>query len=98
MARALLLRCLIARFILDIRRRFRGDSAFASPEIYEFLEAEGYEFVIRLPSNKRLNREIAHLLTRPVGRPLRKPIGRWVIKCGPGGRCHSIRVIPPAVV
>jgi hypothetical protein len=65
----------VARYrSLDIRRRFRGDAAFANPEIYEFLDAENYEFTIRLPSNQRLNREIAHLLTRPVGRPPRKPI------------------------
>ncbi len=25
-----------------LRRYFRGDAAFARPEIYEFLEAEGY--------------------------------------------------------
>ena len=26
-----------------LRRYFRGDAAFASPEVYEFLEAEGFE-------------------------------------------------------
>jgi hypothetical protein len=54
-------------------RYFRGDAAFASPDIYEFLEEEGYEYAIRLKSNN-LHREIEHLLTRPVGRPPRKPI------------------------
>jgi Transposase DDE domain group 1 len=33
------------------------------------LEAEGYGYVIRLPANAVLQRRIAHLLTRPVGRP-----------------------------
>jgi Transposase DDE domain group 1 len=42
---------------------------FASPELYEFLEAEGYGYVIRLPANAVLQRRIAHLLKRPVGRP-----------------------------
>jgi hypothetical protein len=27
------------------RRYFRGDAAFANPENYEFLEAEGYGYV-----------------------------------------------------
>lgn len=32
------------------RRHFRGDAAFASPEVYELLEAEGYKYTIRLPA------------------------------------------------
>ena len=31
-----------------VRLYFRGDAAFASPEIYEYLEAEGLLYVIRL--------------------------------------------------
>ena len=46
---------------------FRGDAAFANPDIYEFLEAEGY--VIRLPTNSVLQGKIGYLLSRPVGRP-----------------------------
>ena len=53
----------------DLRRYFRGDAAFASPDIYEFLEAEGYKYTIRLKANAILQQSIAHLLTRPVGRP-----------------------------
>jgi hypothetical protein len=30
-------------------------------------------YVIRLPANNLLQKEIEHLLTRPVGRPLNKP-------------------------
>jgi hypothetical protein len=52
-----------------LRRYFRGDAAFARPEIYEFLEAEGYAYTIRLPTYPILQKSIAHLLTRPVGRP-----------------------------
>jgi hypothetical protein len=51
------------------RRYFRADAAFASPEVYAFLEAEEYGYAIRLPANSVLQRRIAHLLTRPVGRP-----------------------------
>ena len=51
------------------RLYFRGDAAFASPEIYDYLEAEGMLYAIRLPANKVLQESIAHLLKRPVGRP-----------------------------
>ena len=56
-----------------VRLYFRGDAAFASPEIYEYLEAEGLLYVIRLKANAILQRNIAHLLTRPVGRPPARP-------------------------
>jgi Transposase DDE domain group 1 len=48
---------------------FRGDAAFANPEIYEFLEAEGYGYAIRLPTNPVLQGKIGYLLSRSVGRP-----------------------------
>ncbi len=48
---------------------FRGDAAFANPEIYEFLEAEGASYTIRLPANQVLQDKIGYLLKRPVGRP-----------------------------
>ena len=51
------------------RLYFRGDAAFAIPEIYEFLEAEGMGYAIRLPANRVLQDKIGHLLKRPVGRP-----------------------------
>ena len=56
-----------------LRRLFRGDAAFARPEVYEFLESEGFRYAIRLPANERLKEEIPYLLTRPVGRPPHKP-------------------------
>jgi DDE family transposase len=51
------------------RLYFRGDAAFANPEIYEFLEAEGIRYTIRLPANRILQDRIGYLLRRPVGRP-----------------------------
>ena len=57
-----------------IKKLFRGDAGFANPQVYEFLEAEGYLYTIRLPANPVLQREIQHLMTRPVGRPPEKPI------------------------
>jgi hypothetical protein len=53
---------------------FRGDAGFAKPEIYEYLESEHFKYAIRLPDNDVLEREIGHLLTRPVGRPSQAPI------------------------
>jgi hypothetical protein len=58
----------------DILRFFRGDAAFADPRMYRYLEAEGYSYAIRLRENQILHKKIAHLLTRPVGRPPKKPI------------------------
>src|ERR1700682_4888837 len=61
---------LVARYRSTVKRcYFRGDAAFANPEIYEFLEAEGYGYAIRLPTNSVLQGKIGHLLKRPVGRP-----------------------------
>src|SRR5215204_334104 len=60
----------VARYRTTMKRRyFRADAGFASPEVYAFLEVEDYGYVIRLPANAVLQRRIAHLLKRPVGRP-----------------------------
>jgi hypothetical protein len=56
-----------------IDKLFRADAAFACPELYRYLEAEGFGYAIRLPGNKVLYAAIEHLLRRPVGRPSRKP-------------------------
>ena len=53
---------------------FRADTAFAKPEVYELLEQEGIRYAIRLPANQVLQRRIGHLLTRPVGRPPKRPV------------------------
>jgi len=52
-----------------LRRYFRADAAFANPEVYEFLETEGFKYAIRLPGNRVLQESIGYLLQRPVGRP-----------------------------
>ena len=52
-----------------VRLYFRGDAAFASPEIYQYPEAECFLYAIRIPKNQILQESVAHLLTRPVGRP-----------------------------
>ena len=52
---------------LNIPKFFRGDAAFAIPELYAFLEAEQFSYTIRLKSNavlefarNLLEREIAN--------------------------------------
>src|SRR6202040_652129 len=53
----------IARYRGSVKRLyFRGDAAFANPEIYEFLEGENIGYTIRLPAN-----------TGPRVRPLAGP-------------------------
>jgi hypothetical protein len=53
---------------------FRADAAFAKPEVYEALEARGVKYAIRIPANDSLERDIAELWPRPVGRPSQKPL------------------------
>jgi hypothetical protein len=59
----------VARYRSVKRLYFRGDAAFANPEMYEFLEAEGIGYTTRLPANSILQDRIGYLLKRPVGRP-----------------------------
>src|ERR1700730_640533 len=60
----------IARYRGIVKRLYlRGDAACANPEMYEFLEAEGIGYTIRLPANSVLQNTIGYLLKRPVGRP-----------------------------
>jgi len=60
----------IGRYRGTVKRLyFRGDAAFANPEMYAFLEAEGAGYTMRLPANRVLQERIGHLLKRPPGRP-----------------------------
>jgi hypothetical protein len=64
------LELVVARYRDTVKRLyFRGDAAFANPEIYEFLEAECMAYAIRLPANSILQSKIGYLIKRPVGRP-----------------------------
>jgi hypothetical protein len=49
----------------------------AKAEIYEALEKRDVKYAIRIPANDSLERDIAELLTRPVGRPSHKPVVRY---------------------
>jgi len=55
----------------------RADAAFAKPEIYEKSEERGVKYAIRIPANDSLERDVAELLTRAVGRPSHKPVVRY---------------------
>ena len=57
---------------MDKKLCLRGDAAFAIPDVYEYLD-KGILYAIRLKANNNLYREIDHLMTRPVGRPSKKP-------------------------
>jgi len=64
------LKPVVARYKGKVSRiYFRADAGFANPEVYEYLEAEGIKYAIRLPKNNVLQEKIGYLLTRPVGRP-----------------------------
>ena len=64
----------IARYRdLDVPKFFRGDAAFAGPKLLRLLEREGFRYAIRIKANAVLERKIAHLLKRPVGRPSLQP-------------------------
>ena len=55
---------------------FRADAAFAKPEIYDLLEAEGVRYAIRLPANQVLQRRIGQLPTgRSAGRRRSRSFG-----------------------
>lgn len=56
---------------------FRAYVAFAKPEIHEALEERGVKYAIRIPANDNLERDIAELLPRPVGRPGQKPLEEY---------------------
>ena len=59
---------MIARYRGTVKLRyFRGDAAFANPEIYEFLEAEGYGYAIRLPTNHGLAEQDRIFAEAPAG-------------------------------
>ena len=58
-------------------RLFRVDAAYAIRALYERLEEAGYFYAIRLRANNVLQEQIAHRLTRPVGRPSLTKVKRF---------------------
>ena len=56
-----------------LRLLFRGDAAFAKPELYEYLEQGKIGYAIRLPANQVIQEQIQPLLERPTEWPSREP-------------------------
>jgi len=68
------LRPVLARYTPEARlsitrRRFRADAAFAIPALFDLLEAEGWDYAIRIKGNPKLHEQIGWLLKRRPGRP-----------------------------
>lgn len=59
------------------RRRFRGDAAFAIPGLFDLLEAEGWDYAIRMKANPKLHEQVAFLTKRPRGRPPNHVVRRY---------------------
>ncbi len=51
------------------RRRFRADAAFAIPALFDVLEADGWDYAIRIKGNPKLYDQIGWLMKRRPGRP-----------------------------
>jgi hypothetical protein len=54
-----------------------ADAAFARPGIYEALDKRGVKCAIRIPARESLERDMAELLTRPLGRRCHEPLVRY---------------------
>jgi hypothetical protein len=57
-----------------LRLLFRGDAAFARPQLYEYLEEGKIGYAIRLPANQVVQEQIQPLLEPPTEWPSREPI------------------------
>jgi hypothetical protein len=58
--------------------RFAPMRRFATPDIYEALEARGVDYAIRIPANRNLELAIEEILFRPPGQPTRKPLFAFI--------------------
>ena len=58
--------------------KVRGDAAFAIPELFELCEELGIGYAIRIKENSKLLEKVREYARRPVGRPGRKPIVKYL--------------------
>jgi hypothetical protein len=77
-----LLRPVLARYSAEARpaitrRRFRADAAFAIPALFDLLEAEGWDYAIRIKGNAKLYDRISWLTKRGPGRPPHHVVRRY---------------------
>ena len=69
-----LLQPIVDRYMaIEKKLYFRGDAAFASPDIYGYLEDNDILYAMGIKANNRLYDHVEHLMTRPVGRPPLRP-------------------------
>lgn len=59
------------------RRRFRADAAFAIPALFDLLEAEDWDYAIRIRGNPKLYDRIDWLTKRGRGRPPHHVVRRY---------------------
>src|SRR6056297_1234857 len=59
------------------RRRFRADAAFAIPALFDLLEAEGWDYAVRIKGNPKLHARISWLTKRRPGRPPHHVVRRY---------------------
>ena len=76
------LRPVLARYSAEvrpsiIRRRFRADAAFAIPALFDLLEAEGWDYAIRIKGNAKLYEQVAWLTKRRPGRPPNRVVRQY---------------------
>ena len=77
-----ILRPVLARYApakrpLITRRRFRADAAFAIPALFDLLDAEGWDYAIRIKGNPKLHEQISWLTKRGPGRPPHHVVRRY---------------------
>ena len=60
-------------YLLPLKSSRSAHRLATGRKLFRVLEQEGYRYAIRLKANAVLERNIAHLLKRPVGRPSKKP-------------------------
>ena len=78
----------------ELTCRFRGDSGFASPKVYDACEEKGAEYVIRLKDNQVLEREANKLINKEYD-PARcgedqTIVGEFMYKAGTWKRARRV--------
>ena len=77
-----ILKPVLSRYSADARpsitrRRFRADAAFAMPALFDLLEAEGWDYAIRIKGNRKLHEQVSWLTKRRPGRPPNHVVRRY---------------------
>lgn len=56
----------------------RGDAAFAIPGLFELCEELNVDYAIRIKENNKLSEKVEEYVKRPVGRPGKKPVIKYL--------------------